>query len=493
MGKQALNIFPDQIFFQQYAVFAGSEIVCAVFFGAEPHVLVQRQGWFVVRRHGEEDLGRAGLGQGVQGVAQQALAQALLSVLGPDSETEDPCPARIGLFQGCRHIALRAFALDGNKGSGAKQDGNHLDKIRTVAAVKTLCLDGQQVLVVVGLQCADMRHVITPSSSLYTIAKKICFGEKAGPGICACPFLWYNGVTREGGVIICKLLAVDIDGTLLNRELKLTRHTRAAIALARRNGIGVTLATGRSFHSARRYANMLALDLPLICANGAFIAFRDGRVVQETALPARVALLLREMEAAGLFVQAFHRRGLYTTGRKSYLAGWIEEFCADDCKLSLLAYGIGEFRRCAVRRNPRLAEQVEAGAVTVHKLFCGGTEQRLAPFARRAREMGFSVELYPGTPQRMYLEIMPRGVSKGRGLRAVAQHLGIAMEETAAVGDNANDLDMIRAAGLGVAMGNAHETLKAAADYVTLSNDEDGVARWLDAHARCAAQTQGGV
>src|SRR5690554_3544348 len=115
------------------------------------------------------------------------------------------------------------------------------------------------------------------------------------------------GEMRKGGVNIYKLLAVDIDGTLITTDMKLTDVTRRAVARAQDRGLMVTLATGRSYHSALNYAEQLDIDLPLICANGAIIIDRKGNVLQKTVLPRAVAApLLTEMLEAGFFVQAYH-------------------------------------------------------------------------------------------------------------------------------------------------------------------------------------------
>jgi len=86
------------------------------------------------------------------------------------------------------------------------------------------------------------------------------------------------------------------------------------------------------------------------------------------------------------------------------------------------------------------------------------------------------VEYYPGYHDRMYLELMPADVSKGNALKHLADYMNIPMEDTVAVGDNLNDLSMVKMAGLGVAMGNAHPQLQEMADHVTLSNEKDGIA-----------------
>lgn len=263
--------------------------------------------------------------------------------------------------------------------------------------------------------------------------------------------------------------------------MKLTDGTRQAIAAAQDQGMLVTLATGRSFHSALNYAQQLAIDLPLICANGAIIIDRAGNVIHEAALPATItAPLLQEMLAARLFVQAYHRHGMYTAGPQPTIVQWVRAICDNKLNPSHILYALREYRRCAIRHNDNLPQLLAQGQVKVHKLFCSGAQEQQAKFQRRAQELGLTVEFYPGQGGRMYLEIMAAQVSKGAALKVLAGHLGVALAETVAIGDNLNDLSMMEAAGLGVAMGNGHPQLQQVAHRLTLSNDEDGVAALIN-------------
>lgn len=272
------------------------------------------------------------------------------------------------------------------------------------------------------------------------------------------------------------MLALDIDGTLINKKMEVTRSTRRAIEAAQRQGALVTLATGRSFHSAKHYADQLKIDIPLICANGACIRHRNGESFMESALPENTESLIREMTEAGAYIQAYHRDGIYTTGNRTGLLNWVKIICDNRIRLGHLLYSINEVKRSNLKHCPDLAELVSQGEVVVHKLFCAGSLGQLEDFKDRALARGLSVEHYPGNSGSMYLEIMPAGASKGTALDWLAEHLNIAMNEVVAVGDNLNDLAMIKAAGLGVAMGNGHSQLKAQAGHVTLSNEDDGIA-----------------
>ncbi len=289
-------------------------------------------------------------------------------------------------------------------------------------------------------------------------------------------------------------MAIDIDGTLINRNMQLTAPTRQAIANARQQGVYVTLATGRSFHSARSYANRLKLDVPLICANGATIRHRDGSIMSEINFDKKnIATLLAEMQAEGLYIQVYHKNGIYTSTKLTSLPSWVKIICNNKLKLNHLAYSVREFFRSKVTKVPDLAKEVGRGGFDSHKILTSGQPKILERFHSMASELGLMVDYYPGTKDNMYLEITPPGISKGWALQELARHLHLDMEEVVAIGDNLNDRTMIQAAGLGVVMGNGHSQLIKVAGKVTLSNDQDGVAAAINSIVLPAAASQQAV
>lgn len=282
---------------------------------------------------------------------------------------------------------------------------------------------------------------------------------------------------RKEGTIIYKLLVIDIDGTLITTDMQITNATRQAIEDAQSQGVVVTLATGRCYHSALNYAHKLKIDSPLICANGGIIVSRAGKILQESTLPAPVAVsLLDKMRRNDLIVQAYHREGVYTAGPRPSRFQYVNMICGNMFSPSHLLYSLREYKRCAVTHNNDLPRLIDQGQVAVHKLFCAGSREKQDYIQAQAVEAGLMADYYLGYRGLMFLELMADQVSKGNALRVLARYLGFSLKETVAVGDNLNDLSMINVAGLGVAMGNGRSQLKQAADYTTLSNDEDGIA-----------------
>jgi Cof subfamily protein (haloacid dehalogenase superfamily) len=278
-----------------------------------------------------------------------------------------------------------------------------------------------------------------------------------------------------------KLIALDMDGTLLNSRGELSRRNLEAISAARALGARVALVTGRRFRDARPLALELGLDVPVISHNGALT--KHARTLET------VAVRLLPLEAA----RAVLRLG-QTAGADALVsddaqgAGVLVYDHMSDNNPALAKYVAwarrihGEEAEEAVRRVPSLEDYLDHAPV--HVSFSGGVE-RMRRFAEMlAAELGASVKvlstIYPKLDFTL-LDVLHPEVSKGVGVEAAARELGLEREEVMAVGDNFNDLEMLQYAGTGVLMGNAEASLRAlVADLPhyrpTATNDEDGVA-----------------
>jgi len=276
--------------------------------------------------------------------------------------------------------------------------------------------------------------------------------------------------------------------------MQLTAPTRQAIAKAMEQGIHVTLATGRSFHSAKKYADRLKLDVPLICANGGMIRHRDGSIMSETNFDNKIiAPLLAEMQAEDLYFQVYHRDGIIANVKRTSLTSWVQMICENKLKPANLAYSVREFFQSRVRKDPGMIQAVVEGRLDSHKVFAIGKLGSLEKIFENATERGLSADYYLGYKNHMYLEIAPPGISKGWALQKLARHLELDMEQVVAIGDNLNDRTMIQAAGLGIVMGNGPSQLKKLAGRVTLSNDQDGVAAAFNSIILPASDSQRAV
>jgi Cof subfamily protein (haloacid dehalogenase superfamily) len=274
-----------------------------------------------------------------------------------------------------------------------------------------------------------------------------------------------------------RLVALDLDGTLLDSRGELSERNRAAIAAARGRGVAVAVVTGRRFRDARPLALELGLDVPVISHNGALT--KHARTLET------VSALLMPVEAARAVVRFGRAHGADALVSDDHLGAGrlvydhvshgntaLARYIAWSCRV------VGDDAAHAVRRVPSLAEYLDHDPV--HVAFSGGCAEveRLAEEMRR--ELGASVRLlltlYPKTNFAL-LDVLHPEASKGAGLAAVAAEQGLRRAEVLAVGDNFNDLEMLEYAGTGVLMGNADPALgERGRFHTTATNDEDGVA-----------------
>jgi hydroxymethylpyrimidine pyrophosphatase-like HAD family hydrolase len=265
----------------------------------------------------------------------------------------------------------------------------------------------------------------------------------------------------------CRLLAIDLDGTLLRDDGEIDRRDLAAIVAARDRGLQITLATGRLGHTTWPIAHQLQLSLPLICADGALsVCAQRGTVLARHCLPAaataRAIALATTTASPLLFVGSDHILGLPDQrGMANWLAGWSDRFVPLASLDDVL--GASEPPLAAFLLGPRAQIEALAGAF--------GADPRWAVDA-------FAL----GQPDLWALRVRPAGIDKGSGLGALARRLGIDRDETAAVGDWHNDLPLFAWAGDSFAMGHAPAEVAAAAGHrlIATSARGGGVAEALD-------------
>lgn len=252
-----------------------------------------------------------------------------------------------------------------------------------------------------------------------------------------------------------KMLAIDIDDTLINDEKQVTPGTAQALAEAMARGVTVTLATGRMYASATQLASQLGLNVPLISYQGALVKNTlDGQVLYERAVPSKAARRIFEYcEQNGLHLQTYLDDVLYVKESN--------QKARDYAALSNIPFTV----------YPDFAELADKPSL---KLLIIDDPQKLDEVAAELRALlGGDVHITKSKPH--FLEIMHVEGTKGHALTYLAEHFGVKLSEVIAIGDSWNDREMLEVAGLGVAMGNAVESLKEIADYVTYSNNDDGI------------------
>jgi len=265
----------------------------------------------------------------------------------------------------------------------------------------------------------------------------------------------FAGMKRKGRMY--RLIATDLDGTLLTPDGTISAATREALTAAQELGVALVIATGRNYPMMRYFCHDLRLSAPQISCNGAVVvAPATGDLLHvSTVPPAFVGPVLRFLEEQGVPAAFFSLLELWISHDNPYAELLIpRELDPPRTVDSLYSLTDTPCAKLVAMDPPEVIE-------------------RLRPLA----EARFGADLYVTQTSRNLLEFHHPQVSKGHALAQIARDLGVSPHEVIAFGDSHNDLEMLRFAGLGVAMGNASDEVKAVADLVTLPNDQDGIAR----------------
>lgn len=259
-----------------------------------------------------------------------------------------------------------------------------------------------------------------------------------------------------------RLIVADLDGTLLNSDHVVAPFTAAAVDAAIERGVLFTVATGKTFSSTPAIIERFRIRIPVICGNGTQVFAPDGTLIYEHPIPLDYALEAVHMaQNEGFRAIVYTREGLLTDGR-------------DDNVAELVAHHEPE---------PGIVPDLDAALRNHHKpyklVLMSRNLAAVESMQKRmtARFEGRAAVVRSGLAS--LVEIMPCGVTKGTALQVILDQVGVRAEETIAFGDNCNDLDMLKRVGIGVAMGQSPPDVRDHVDYVTGTNDEDGVGHAL--------------
>ncbi|MGL5815483.1 MAG: sugar-phosphatase [Aeromonas sp.] len=261
-----------------------------------------------------------------------------------------------------------------------------------------------------------------------------------------------------------KLIALDMDGTLLNPHGQITPRTQAAITAARARGVTVVLTSGRPLEGMTPYLAELGLTGPddyVICYNGALVQkVADQRIIRSQLLTGKDASAIAHLaDELGVNIHGFSvRQGLISPRVSTYTE---HESQLVDMPINLVDFATLPadeqiMKVMMIDPEPQLSRAIAQLPAELYERY---TVVRSSPY---------------------FLEFMNKLSNKGTGVAALAEHLGITADEVIAVGDAGNDRHMIEYAGLGVAMGNATDEIKGLAQHITARNDDDGVARVIE-------------
>lgn len=278
---------------------------------------------------------------------------------------------------------------------------------------------------------------------------------------------------REG--LKYKMLVSDMDYTLLNKEKKISERNREAIRRAIEKGVHMIVATGRIYTSAKVYAKLLGVSTPIIASNGAIIreaAFNSPEDTERT-----IYMNILRAEAVLDMIKLSHKYGLvchFFTEDTIYA----ERMASISLRYTEWNKYLGKEDQVKIRIVDDMEKAFMQDKIEILKAVVVDEDSAKIQGLRKDIEATGIVSV--SQSMKNNLEVMNRGVTKGNAVKRLAEMLGIDREEIIAIGDNENDISMIEYAGLGIAMANAEESLKNAADYITGDYQEDGVAEAIE-------------
>lgn len=266
------------------------------------------------------------------------------------------------------------------------------------------------------------------------------------------------------------IISLDLDGTLTNSEKKVTPRTRQALLDAEANGAVLVLASGRPTYGIAPVAECLEMEKRggyiLSYNGGQIVDWKSKELIYAKHLPAQVIPVLHQ------YARQHHYALLGYAGRDIVTEMPDDEYVHEESRINNMA----------IRGVDNLLEAIEPQPTKL--LMTGHPDDMVRAEAELADVVGNDMEVFRSAP--FFLELVPKGIDKAQSLMRLLSLIGQLPADMIAFGDGYNDLSMLRLAGIGVAMANAAPEVRAEADFVTLSNDEDGIAHYLENQASAA-------
>jgi hypothetical protein len=266
-----------------------------------------------------------------------------------------------------------------------------------------------------------------------------------------------------------KLIAIDMDGTLLNSNNKVSDRTREVLLRAIDEDIYIVLSTGRILRSALYFSKDIGLNYPIIACNGALISTSNGKdIIYENPMNLELAKKIAELaEDNGIYYHFYDTNTFYA---KETGYGDLEHYESYKNNLIKQQINLNIFQNSMEILNNKKP-------VIYKFVFIEDDIDKLLDFREKLKDIkGTNVS----SSWHNNIEVMNEGVSKGTGLNYLIDKLNIDKSEVVAIGDNENDISMFKVAGLAVGMRNGDESIKNHVHVFTDTNDEDGVAKAIE-------------
>ncbi len=279
-----------------------------------------------------------------------------------------------------------------------------------------------------------------------------------------------------------KLLATDLDGTLLNENHEISEENVQAIKKAEEHGIQVVVATGRTYHAAKKPLEAAGLNLPIICLNGAKIYDNAGQLLKSTPLEEQDCKRIQAIcEKEGLYFEVFTNQGGFTKSREGFLQVMIDimmSFHPTTTREEIREMALQRFQDEEIKITPDINKLFEREDIIVYKILAFSIKnENLNPIYLQLKDKEDLAITSSGFSN---LEFNHKDAQKGPALEHFAKTLNIAMKDVMAIGDSYNDVSMLTMAGRGVAMANADNEIKQLCNYTTKTNREHGFAHAVE-------------
>ncbi|GEN57615.1 hypothetical protein GCM10012290_22150 [Halolactibacillus alkaliphilus] len=274
-----------------------------------------------------------------------------------------------------------------------------------------------------------------------------------------------------------KLIASDLDGTLLKEDGSISTATVEAIRKAEASGILFMAATGRSYLSAKKAIEKAGLNVPILCMNGANVYDEHHQRIIDTPLhPEMAKEIIEKVDTNKVYLEMYTNKGVFAPDQAQFidmLLNILREKFIDYTDEQIKAYIDQRFQEETFSFTDDFLSVLNDDAIIPYKLLA---------FSLKKSELAAIRSIFDGRKD-LYVtssgfdnvEFNHHEATKGHALLTYAKKLGIKPEEIMAIGDNENDLPMLTKVGYGVAMDNATDYIKSHVDYTTTSNNKDGV------------------
>lgn len=278
-----------------------------------------------------------------------------------------------------------------------------------------------------------------------------------------------------------KLFVTDLDGTLLNSDHKLSEYSMNAIKTAMDKGIPICIATGRSYNDILEIISELDVKPYIISSNGASVYNTNGEKMYSISIPKdQVREIITYLKAQNLEFEVaddeytyITQKGLDILHQELEDVGSVDTKKREELEQDVLGLVLSQGNLKVVPDMEVLLDSIEsANSVSSISAYLNKIHKAMERFTMDKRILTFSSWKYN-------FEMTSSDTSKGIALKHLCEHLHIDLSDVAVIGDNYNDLSMIKIAGIKGAMGNAVENIKSMADFQAPTNDEDGAAKFL--------------